>query len=49
MIPASRVRAAADRLRELGCAVEGDTYGSAHGIGPDELDDLLAWIERRLD
>ena len=49
VIPASRVRAAADRLRELGCAVEGDTYGSAHGIGPDELDDLLAWIERRLD
>ena len=49
VIPASRVQAAGDRPDELGCAVEGDTYGSAHGIGPDELDDLLVWTERQLD
>ncbi|PSP73489.1 phospholipase [Halobacteriales archaeon QS_3_64_16] len=49
VIPASRVQTAGDRLDELGCAVEGDTYGSAHGVGPDELDDLLVWIERQLD
>jgi phospholipase/carboxylesterase len=48
VIPASRAEAATDRLRELGCAVEGGTYGSAHGVGPEELADLIAWIETRL-
>ena len=48
IIPASRAEAAADRLRELGCAVEGGTYESAHGVSPDELADLVAWIEARL-
>ena len=48
VIPAGRVQASADRLRELGCDVEGGTYDSAHGVGPDELADLVAWVETRL-
>lgn len=48
VIPASRAATAVDRLRELGCAVEHGTYDSAHGVGPDELADLVAWVERQL-
>jgi phospholipase/carboxylesterase len=47
VIPAGRVERAAKRLEEIGCTVTHGTYGSAHGIGPDELDDLLAWVDRR--
>ena len=46
VIPSSRAEAAAEHLRELGCAVESDVYASAHGIGPDELADLVAWVEQ---
>jgi phospholipase/carboxylesterase len=49
VIPADRAAAAAERLRELGCAVEAGTYGSAHGIGPDELADVVAFVEAQLD
>lgn len=49
VIPASRAEAAADRLRDLGCVVEGGTYDGAHGVGPDELADLVSWVEARLD
>jgi len=49
VIPPSRAQAAADRLRELGCAVESGTYQGAHGVGPDELADLVSWVEARLD
>lgn len=48
VIPASRAQAAADRLRELGCVVEGGTYDGAHGVGPDELADLVSWVEARV-
>ena len=48
MIPAQRAERAADRLREMGCAVESHQYESAHGIGPDELADVVAWVEARL-
>jgi phospholipase/carboxylesterase len=48
IIPTERAEAAADRLRELGCAVESHRYESAHGIGPDELADVVAWVETRL-
>ncbi len=48
IIPTQRAEAAADRLREFGCAVESHSYETAHGIGPDELADLVAWVESRL-
>jgi len=49
IIPSSRAQAAADRLREFGCAVEAHEYGSAHGIAPDELADVAEWIDAQLD
>lgn len=49
VIPTERAEAAADRLRELGCAVESGVYGSAHGIGRDELADLVAWVESQVE
>lgn len=48
IIPSSRARAAADRLREMGCPVEAHEYGSAHGIAPDELADVIEWVDARL-
>ena len=48
IIPSQRAEAAADRLREMGCVVESHQYESAHGIGPDELTDLVSWVETRL-
>ena len=47
VIPTERAEAAADRLRELGADVESNQYGSAHGIGRDELTDIVAWVESR--
>ena len=48
IIPTQRAEAAAERLREMGCAVESHQYESAHGIGPDELADVVRWVESRL-
>jgi phospholipase/carboxylesterase len=48
IIPTQRAAAAADRLRELGCTIEAHEYGSAHGIAPDELADVVEWVEARL-
>ena len=48
VIPTERAEAAADRLRELGADVESNQYGSAHGIGRDELADIVAWVESRM-
>jgi phospholipase/carboxylesterase len=48
IIPAERAERATDRLREMGCAVEFHSYESAHGIGPDELADVVAWVEERM-
>ena len=45
LIPAARAEAAADRLEELGCAVTFETYPTGHGVGPDELADLVAFVE----
>jgi phospholipase/carboxylesterase len=45
LIPASRAEAAADRLRELGGAVTFGTYPTGHGVGPDELRDLVGFFE----
>ena len=45
MIPASRGEDAAARLRELGCDVTYESYPVGHGIGQDELHDLVAFVE----
>ena len=49
IIPPGRAEDAAVRLSELGCAVDSNVYDTGHGIGPEELDDLLAWLERRAE
>ncbi|EMA38089.1 alpha/beta hydrolase [Halococcus hamelinensis] len=48
VIPTERAEAAAERLRELGADVESNQYESAHGIGRDELADIVAWVETRM-
>jgi phospholipase/carboxylesterase len=48
IIPTQRAEAAAERLQEIGCAVESHQYESAHGIGPDELADVVGWVETQL-
>ena len=47
IIPASRAEAAAERLRELGADVEFGVYDAGHGVGRDELADLVDFVERR--
>jgi phospholipase/carboxylesterase len=47
IIPESRVDAAADRLREMGAAVTYETYGVGHGVAPDELADVVSFVEAR--
>lgn len=49
IIPVSRVEAAADRFRELGADVTFNTYDAGHGVGPDELQDLAAFVRKQLD
>ncbi|MFB6161564.1 MAG: alpha/beta hydrolase [Haloferacaceae archaeon] len=46
VIPEERSAAAADRLREMGAAVEYAAYPTGHGIGSDELADVTAFVER---
>jgi phospholipase/carboxylesterase len=48
IIPPGRAEDAAVRLSELGCAVDSNVYDTGHGIGPGELDDLLAWLDERV-
>ena len=47
VIPASRCETAADRLREWGAEVTFRTYPVGHGIGQDELRDLVSFVEAR--
>lgn len=49
LIPSSRAEAAADRLRDLGCAVTFETYPVGHGVGPDELADLVGFVDSVVD
>lgn len=44
IIPASRSEAAADRLRELGADVTFGSYETGHGIGQEELADLVEFV-----
>lgn len=45
IIPASRVSVAADRLREMGATVTYETYDIGHGVGREELADVVAFVE----
>lgn len=44
VIPAFRSEAAADRLRELGADVRFGAYETGHGVGREELADLVAFV-----
>ncbi|GAA0509089.1 phospholipase/carboxylesterase [Halorubrum aquaticum] len=48
VIPESRAEAAADRLAEVGADVTYETYATGHGIGREELADVVAFVEARL-
>jgi phospholipase/carboxylesterase len=45
MIPPERGDSMATQLRDIGCRVSGGTYPGGHGIGPDELSDLVEFVE----
>lgn len=45
IIPAERAERAADRLREIGADVTFRTYDVDHGVGREELRDLVGWVE----
>ena len=45
VIPAARAEAAADRLRDIGADVTFETYPIPHGVGDDELRDLVAFVD----
>lgn len=48
IIPADRVERAADRLRELGADVRFDVYQAPHGVGQQELADLVSFVEKHV-
>lgn len=45
VIPESRSRAAADRFEALGADVTYGSYPAGHGVGPEELADVVAFVE----
>ncbi|SDM81821.1 phospholipase/carboxylesterase [Halogranum gelatinilyticum] len=45
IIPAQRVERAADRFEELGADVHFDVYQAPHGVGQQELQELVAFVE----
>lgn len=49
VIPPERVERAADHFRERGAAVTFSVYDAGHGIGTAELEDLLGFVQKRLD
>ena len=49
VIPGSRAEAAAERFAELGANVTYETYATGHGIGREELADVVAFVEERLE
>ncbi|WP_224449710.1 alpha/beta hydrolase [Haloprofundus salilacus] len=48
IIPAQRAEAAAERLEELGADVSFSVYEAGHGVGRDELDELVSFVERQV-
>lgn len=49
MVPAARSTAAAERLRDLGADVTLRVYQSSHGVGPEELHDLVEFVDAQLE
>jgi phospholipase/carboxylesterase len=47
IIPESRVSAAADRLREMNARVTFESYDVGHGVGREELADVVAFVDAR--
>ena len=48
VIPARRVETAAERFRELGSDVTFGTYDVGHGVGQEELQDIVAFVEEQV-
>ncbi|WP_123621388.1 alpha/beta hydrolase [Halorubrum sp. CSM-61] len=48
VIPESRSAAAADRFEEIGAAVTRGSYPGGHGIGQQELRDVVAFVESQV-
>lgn len=48
IIPAARSQAAAERFEELGAAVSYNVYDTPHGVSPDELADLVEFVEQQV-
>lgn len=46
IIPASRSEAAAERFEQLGAAVRYTVYDAPHGVSPEELEDLVEFVEQ---
>jgi len=49
VIPESRSAAAADRFDEIGAAVTRGSYPGGHGIGQQELSDVVAFVESQAE
>ncbi|TKX82110.1 alpha/beta hydrolase [Halorubrum sp. SD626R] len=49
VIPESRSAAAADRFEEIGVAVTRGSYPGGHGIGQEELTDVVAFVESQIE
>lgn len=45
VIPVSRAKAAAERLEAVGADVTFGAYEAPHGVGPDELSDVVSFVE----
>lgn len=48
IIPADRAQLAAERFEALAADVTYDTYPVGHGVGREELQDVVAWVGRVL-
>ncbi len=48
IIPHTRTEAAADRLRSIGADVTVGVYDAGHGVGPNELGDLVDFVTARV-
>ena len=48
IIPAARSEAAAERFEDLGAAVSYTVYNAPHGVSPEELADLVDFVERHV-
>lgn len=48
IIPPARVENTADRFRELGADVTFSVYETGHGVGQQELNDVVSFVETRL-